>query len=219
MSDHNEQFFASFGATAGYGGIWATAADMQERALYANLPFLSERHVKTGARVIAWRRDLNSLPGDRYNNVPHQGDWDAGLTAATKKFQADQGIDVDGIVGPDALSKMQAARQAQGQSQSTSNIAASNTPLAGAEAVSHSSGGGGGGGNVLSTSGGGGGEIATTEPFLEQEAWEGGPTKGKALGIGGLIIGGLGLVFALVSSLKPSQAPVLPAPGMANREW
>jgi peptidoglycan hydrolase-like protein with peptidoglycan-binding domain len=206
--DPNEQFFASFGAVASFGAARAAAN-------YAALPMMSgaARHVSAGARVDAWRRDLNSL-GGKYASAGSA--WDAGLTSATKQFQQDQGLSDDGIVGPNTLTAMQAARQAQGQSQSSSNIAASNTPQAGIETVSHSSGGGS---SAASTSTGGGDStaLAVTTPFLEMEAWEGGPTRGTALGIGAAVVGLLGVIGALVTMRPSGEAPMQPAAGFANR--
>ena len=169
------------------------------------------RHVSAGARVLAWRKDLNRL-GGVYTNV---GDaWDAGLTSATKQFQRDQGLSDDGIVGPNTLTAMQAARQAQGQAQSSSNIAAANTPQAGIETVSHSSSSGGA---FLATPDSSSDTVAASVPFLETDAWEGGPTKGTALGIGVAVVGLLGAIGALVSMRSRGEAPMQPAAGFANR--
>jgi hypothetical protein len=180
--------------------------------------------------VKAWSNDLNSLNNPRYTNVAYVlGRWTPRLTEATRNFQTDQRIGIDGKAGDGSRKAMVAAKAASAASMVAAGAAAASTPgggffsslfdaspaltvpinasvadtseadvaaLAGAQAEAQA---------TVQASG-----AAPPVPFLQQETWTGGPTMGKTLTIGGLVLGGLGLIVTLVKSLRP-------APGRANR--
>jgi peptidoglycan hydrolase-like protein with peptidoglycan-binding domain len=200
MSDPNEQFFASFGSAV-YGSMQA--------------PMIGAGRSNPVLLVQAWGQDLNRLGNPRYvNTAGSTGVWNSSLSTATRNFQSDRGLGVDGIVGPNTRTAMTEARGEQGQRQSRTDMALANlTPADLASAPSPI-----GPSPVVSTeSGDEGAALAATTPFLEQEAWAGGPPKSKVLGIGAAVVGILGVVGALIT-MRPSADPSMqPALGMANR--
>ena len=138
------------------------------------------------------------------------------LTEATRNFQTDQGIGVDGKVGNNTRTAVAAAKAAAKAAAVATppTVAASEGFFSNADAVALA--------QAQADA-----QVATQQvapqqsvpsnlpvSFLQQETWSGGPTMGKTLTIGGLVLGGLGLVITLVKALRPAARS---APGMANR--
>ena len=180
MTDPNDQFFTQFGSS--YGS--------------STPPTLGASRSNPVPLVKAWSNDLNSLNNPRYTNVAYvMGRWMPQLTTATRNFQTDQGIGVDGKVGPNTRAAMTRAKAALVSSTpvaSTSPSPSTSTTSTTGDAVVDDD-------TPLST-------VSTQlpVPFLEQEAWSGGPSMGATLTIGGVLLGGLGLVVTLLKVLRPS---------------
>jgi peptidoglycan hydrolase-like protein with peptidoglycan-binding domain len=204
----DEQFFASYGASSG--------------------PLLAAGRSNSVGQVKAWSNDLNSLNNSRYTNVDYVlGRWSPRLTEATRNFQEDHSLTIDGKVGNNTRAAMATAKAASTASVAAAGTATTSTPVGGLIRSIFDGDPFGIGIDVADTSEADAAALAeaqteaqaavqgTTDsglpvPFLEQETWSGGPSMGKTLTIGGLVLGGLGLIVTLVKTLRP-------APGMANR--
>jgi hypothetical protein len=209
----DEQFFASYGASSG--------------------PLLAAGRSNPVGQVKAWSNDLNSLNNSRYTNVDYVlGRWSPRLTEATRNFQEDHSLTVDGKVGNNTRAAMTTAKAAavvappivsnkgfEGLFSNLSSILehAPTMPMPNintghvleADAVALAQAQADAQAAVQSTSQEGAPSNLPV-PFMQQETWSGGPTMGKTLTIGGLVLGGLGLIVTLVKTLRP-------APGRANR--
>ncbi|HIK61305.1 MAG TPA: hypothetical protein EYF98_11530 [Planctomycetes bacterium] len=192
MPDHNEQFFASFGSASApvYG-------------------LLSNRHTTSGAAVKAWAKDLNYV--GYTNNADVLGKWNAYLQTATENFQRDSGAKVDGLVGNETLAKMAAAKAAIAATggfmaskdsimETVRNLPSVPTPSAAPitstpSAPSSSASGSAGEDQALA-------KVKTGVPFMETPLFEGGPSRGKALGFGALFLGSLGLIMGLITTRR-----------------
>jgi hypothetical protein len=212
VTDSNDQFFASFD-----GGSYGAARG----------PVLKAGGNNPVDMVKAWSNDLNSLNDPRYTNVAYVlGRWTPRLTEATRNFQTDQRIATDGKVGDGSRTAMAAAKAAAAvtppiassegffsslgglfESVAMPNINTGHVLEADAVALAQAQGAAQ---VVVQSTPQQGAPSNLPVPFLEQETWSGGPSMGKTLTIGGLVLGGLGLIVTLVKTLRP-------APGRANR--
>jgi hypothetical protein len=187
MPDHNEQFFASFGSASApvYG-------------------LLSNRHTTSGAAVIAWAKDLNYV--GYTNNADIIGKWNPYLQTATENFQRDSGAKVDGLVGDETLAKMAAAKAAIAATggflaskdaimETVRNLPSVPTPSAPSPPASGGASGGAAEDQALA-------KVKTEMPFMETPLFEGGPSRGKALGFGALFLGSLGLIMGLITTRR-----------------
>lgn len=192
MPDHNEQFFASFGS-----------------AFPITPPMLAAGRNNLPALIEAWSMDLNRLGNPRYTNVAYVTDrWESTLTTATRNFQQDRGLVVDGKVGKNTRAAMTVARAEQGQRQSRTDMALANlTPLdmitspldptvtSTPSASSPPASGSAAEDQALA-------EVKTEVPFMETPLFEGGPSRGKALGFGALFLGSMGLIMGLITTRR-----------------
>ncbi len=194
---YDDYFFAQFSGTSDAYGA-------------SSPPTLGAGRSNPVPLVKLWSTDLNALNDPRYTNVAYvMGSWMPRLTEATRNFQQDQGIGVDGKVGPNTRAAMVTAKAAVSAPAVSAPAAADQGGTSDQEALAAAEAAAGqaaAGGQLLYADG----RPVTPVPFLEQETWSGGPTVGVTLTIGGIVLGGLGLFVTLLKALRP-------APGMANR--
>lgn len=206
---------------------------------YGAAPLLGARFTTSGAAVDRWRSLLNQDITGRYPVAP-TGAWDSALEAATRKFQADNGLKVDGIVGPDTMAVMEydprvISSSADGVPRvSLASIGGAISELFAVNPLAHIPQGDPA--PVIGT-------AATPEQItgpspvsapaktglikpptedkpasrLDQELWKGGATLGQALGglgvAAGLVVAGL----ALRSASSPSHVPAVGQPNRGRR--